>query len=577
MLEYLTVEDVAARLTVPTEMVRFWLRAKELRGIPLGSAGFRITEDDFQAFIRHRREDTSQSLEHETQKSTSTMTFLSPILQQRLIESSPDCIKVLDLQGQLLYMNPGGQQTMEIEDFAQCQSLLWPDLWHNTEKHKAHEAIAIARSGGVGTFQGFTPTMKGTPKWWDVTVTPIFNIDGSIQHLVAVSRDVSELKQAEIEQEQAQQALQESQQRLELAQQAAHIGTFEWDIPQNIVIWTPELEALYGLPPGGFEGKYENWVVRIHPEDRTRIEENLQSAIYKGLVYNIEFRVIWPDGSLHWLLGKGKVYYGDQQKPLYMIGINMDISERKELEQRKDEFISMASHELRTPITTIKASLQLAERRVKKLQGNTQEYSLETNSALSDLSTLLSRALRQVGVQNRRINDLLDASRIQADKLTLSLQPCNLAHVVREVVKEQQQIAPTRTIVLEILEPDPILVLADADRIGQVVSNYMTNALKYSPEAEPIIVSLRSEGQQARVSVRDHGQGLSVEVQQHIWERFYQVPGSDEARSSRVTGLGLGLYICQTLVLRHGGAVGVESEKGVGSTFWFTLPLIKET
>ena len=117
-------------------------------------------------------------------------------------------------------------------------------------------------------------------------------------------------------------------------------------------------------------------------------------------------------------------------------------------------------------------------------------------------------------------------------------------------------------------------MLADKDRVGQVVSNYVVNALKYSSDTAPVIVSLQREGTDVCVEVRDSGIGLSEEAQQHIWDRFYQVPGSDGARGSRMAGLGLGLHICKMLVERHGGRVGVESKKGVGSRFWFSLPLV---
>jgi two-component system CheB/CheR fusion protein len=389
------------------------------------------------------------------------------------------------------------------------------------------------------------------------------NVDGIMVHAIDVTEQVH-----------IRQAMQASQQRLELAQQAARIGTFEWDIPNNIIFWTPELEALYGLPPGGFEGKYENWARRVHPDDLEQAEANIQVAIQGGPAYNVEFRVLWPDGSLHWVVGKGDIYYDGKQEPQRMIGINMDITERKELEQRRDDFISMASHELRTPVTTIKANLQLAERRLKKQFEPLLQPSPETTKAVADLATMLERALRQVEVQSRLINDLMDASRIQADKLTLMLQQWNLVDIVRDVVEEQRLVTPSRTILFEASEQEPFLVLVDRDRIGQVIGNYIVNALKYSPEKEPVVVNLRQEGTEVCVEVRDHGTGLSEQAQQHIWERFYQVPGRESTRSSRIAGLGLGLHICQILVSRHGGSVGVESKEGEGSRFWFSLPLV---
>ena len=211
------------------------------------------------------------------------------------------------------------------------------------------QLVNIARTPGSAPVEGF----------FNFIFKPLRSPAGSVDSIMVHAIEVTE-------QVRTRQAVLVSQQRLELAQQAGHIGTFEWDIPNNVIYWTPELEALYGLPAGGFEGKYENWARRVHPEDLERAEASVQGAIQGGPPYNVEFRVVWPDNSLHWIVGKGEVYYDGQQEPQRMIGINMDITEQKELEQRKDEFISMASHELRTPVTTIKANLQLAERRIKR-------------------------------------------------------------------------------------------------------------------------------------------------------------------------------------------------------------------
>ncbi len=419
--------------------------------------------------------------------------------------------------------------------------------------------VNIARIPGGPLVEGF----------FNFVFQPVHLPTGAIEGIMVHAVEVTE-------QVQAQKAVLASQQRLELAQQAGRIGTFEWDIPNNVVFWTPELEALYGLPPGGFEGKYENWAIRVHPDDLSQAEANIQGAISGGPPYDAEFRVIWPDGSLHWILGKGEVYYDGLQEPQRMLGINIDITERKELEQRRDDFISMASHELRTPITTIKANLQLAERRLKRQFGSLQQASPQTRKAVDDLSTILERAMRQVEVQSRLINDLMDASRIQADRLILTPKRWNLVDIVREVVQEQRQVAPTRTIEFMDSDQELLVVLVDRDRIGQVVSNYVTNALKYSEDTAPVIVSVHPEDTNACVEVRDFGIGLSEEAQGHIWDQFYQVPGSDGARGSRAAGLGLGLYICKILVERQGGQVGVESKEGVGSRFWFSLPLYKE-
>ncbi|HEU5198398.1 MAG TPA: HAMP domain-containing sensor histidine kinase, partial [Ktedonobacterales bacterium] len=170
------------------------------------------------------------------------------------------------------------------------------------------------------------------------------------------------------------------------------------------------------------------------------------------------------------------------------------------------------------------------------------------------------------------VNDLLDTSRIQAGKLELRVEFADLACLLREVVEEQSQANPGRAIRMHLPATQQALIFADADRIGQVITNYLTNALKYSVAEGPVEVGLEVEEGTARVWVRDEGPGLSAEEQEHIWERFHRVPGI-EVQSGSGIGLGLGLYISRAIIEQHHGQVGVQSTRGAGSTFWFTVPL----
>ncbi len=244
----------------------------------------------------------------------------------------------------------------------------------------------------------------------------------------------------------------------------------------------------------------------------------------------------------------------------------------RESNRLMDEFLGMAGHELRTPLTAIKGNIQLAKRQLKKNVSPDGSPAEDLSNRLKLVEELLERAERQVRLQNRLVGDLLDVSRIQADKIELNLEPCDLVTVVREAVQDQRLLSSSRIICLNLPVEELVPVLADADRLGQVVTNYLTNALKYSAADRPVEVSLQLEAKMARVSVRDEGPGLSVEEQQHIWERFHQVERV-KVQSGSSGGLGLGLHICRTIVERHHGQVGVESTPGEGSTFWFTLPL----
>ncbi|HEY1349600.1 MAG TPA: PAS domain S-box protein [Ktedonobacteraceae bacterium] len=246
----------------------------------------------------------------------------------------------------------------------------------------------------------------------------------------------------------------------------------------------------------------------------------------------------------------------------------------REANRRFDEFLSLASHELRTPLAGIKGNIQLALRRLAALKsGRLPEMHL-LQEKLDKLQEFLREAEQRVNVQNRMISDLLDVSRIQANKMELVMGPCSLETIVRQAVADQRYTMPARTITLKTPGNESLTVIGDADRLGQVIHNYLSNALKYSPSDQPVAVVIEKTKDSARVSVRDRGPGLPPEEQTSVWERFYRVKGI-MAQGGAGPGLGLGLHICQTIIEAHHGSVGLHSIPGQGSTFWFALPLVQ--
>lgn len=238
-----------------------------------------------------------------------------------------------------------------------------------------------------------------------------------------------------------------------------------------------------------------------------------------------------------------------------------------EANRRMDDFLGIAAHELRTPLTTTRANAQIALRSLSDAAGAFPP------ATLSRLESLVARIEQQSHRQERLVNDLVDVSRIAAGRLDLQCDPTDLIAVTRETVEEQRLLNPNRTITLATLPTGhSVPVVADADRVAQVITNYLTNALKYSHSHQPVEVSAGiAEDGAATVRVRDHGPGLPPEESDRVWERFHRVPGI-MVRSGSGIGLGLGLYIAREIIARHGGRVGVESAPGHGTTFWFTLP-----
>ena len=245
-----------------------------------------------------------------------------------------------------------------------------------------------------------------------------------------------------------------------------------------------------------------------------------------------------------------------------------------EATRRMNTFLGIASHELRTPLTVIKGNLQLARWNAQQTSNKQDDDARQTGDKIDPLPVLLVRAEQQVNRLIRLVNDLTEVSRFHTDTMEMHMEVCDLGTIVREMVEEQRTLAPTRTIHLELDSSCPLLVNADVDRLGQVVTNYLSNALKYSPEEQPVEVSIERADRDVRVLVHDRGYGLLLEQQEQVWECFHRVEGM-KVQSGSSVGLGLGLYISRMIIQQHQGRVGVESVPGKGSTFWFTLPYLR--
>ena len=323
-----------------------------------------------------------------------------------------------------------------------------------------------------------------------------------------------------------------------------------------ITSWNQAARRMFGYDEIEVIGRHISLLI---PSDRQQEEEMIIDSIRKGLkVQHFETLRQTKDGRLIPIsLTISPIKAGDGT----IIGaskIARDISDQvkareeiRMLNARKDEFIGIAGHELRTPITTIKGYLQLMEEQA------------ETGIARD----FLGKALRQVNKLNRLIGDLLDVSKIQAGKLQYNMIPCRLLPLVREGIETVHQIYPGHSIDIILPGEDPVII-ADAAKIEQVLINFLSNAVKYSPDATRIEVEVKTSEGHAIVSVKDFGIGIPAQHLDDIFNRYFRANPDSSAG-----GLGLGLYISKEIIWRHGGDIRVESKEGEGSVFYFSLPL----
>ena len=292
-----------------------------------------------------------------------------------------------------------------------------------------------------------------------------------------------------------------------------------------------------------------------HPDDHD-IRLELEECRNRGKALELEIRIKNIKTKLYryHLLRMSPVLDGDIIKN--WVGTFTDIDDQKRIEKEKDEFLSIASHELKTPLTSIKAYTQLLDRKLK------------SRNETSEL-VFVEKTLDQIDKLNSLITDLLDVSKIDNGKLKINKKSENLNQVLEGAI---ETILHTSGNDVKIerhgVKPD-FLIPLDKIRIEQVLINFLTNAIKYSPDNHQIIVSTFTDEKEVRISVTDFGIGIQDFKQEYVFQKFYRV----EESSLQFQGLGIGLYICSEIINQHHGTIGVSSELGEGSTFYFTLPL----
>jgi len=261
------------------------------------------------------------------------------------------------------------------------------------------------------------------------------------------------------------------------------------------------------------------------------------------------------DGKLRWVRASGDLSYDQEDKPTYFTGVVHDITPNKQDEIRKNDFIAMVSHELRTPLTSLQGYVQLLASRAK----NTED----TFSVVK-----LDKAQIQVKKMMALINGFLNASSFEAGKIYLNEQTFEMNALLNEVAEEVTLITPGHNIAVL---PCPLIsVKADRDKIGQVINNFLSNALKYSPKGGHVEIACKESDGSVQVSVKDDGMGVKPEDQGKLFDRYFRI---ESALTQTISGFGLGLYLSAEIVQRHNGKVWVESEPDKGSTFYFSLPL----
>ena len=303
------------------------------------------------------------------------------------------------------------------------------------------------------------------------------------------------------------------------------------------------------------EVEKDGWLQIVHPDER---EENVKAwikSVTEGTDFIFEHRFKRYDGIYRWQLSRAipqRDVYGNIQM---WVGTSTDIQDIKEQDQQKDYFISMASHELKTPVTSIKGYVQI----LQSMYSNGEDTFLQNSLKIVD---------KQIITLTKLISELLDISKIKSGGLDFNKEDFEINNLVQEVVDEIKHINPVYDI--PVSATGKVMVNGDRHRIGQVLINFLTNAVKYAPHSDTIKVISVMENNKVVISVEDSGIGISKKDQERIFERFYRVEGKNE---KTFPGFGIGLFIASEIIRRHNGKINVISEPGKGSVFSFSLPV----
>ena len=466
-----------------------------------------------------------------------------------LVENSVDLMSILNMNGINSYINEAGRNLLGFETEEQVQTIPISEL-HAPEHFELVEKEVLPSVMAKGRWAGEMLVRHLHTKEIFQVFNNCFRIDDPVSGIpIAVGAVMRDLRPEYA----AKQALADSEQLLRNITTAAPTALWMSDeegmityVNQTWIGWT------------GFT--YEKnlgtgWVEAIYHEDRDKAKDKFMNDLQSRNLYEVEFRLTHSDGSIHWCVATGKPQYRYDGSFSGYIGACVDITEQKHMQQQKDDFIAIASHELKTPVTSIKGYTQILHKIL--------EQKGETQSAM-----MMGRMDQQINRLTSLIADLLDVTKINSGKLQFNDRNFEFGPMVKELIEDLQRTTEKHTLIEKYGHTG--IVYGDKERIGQVISNLVTNAIKYSPNTDKIIIHTGIKNNEVTLCVEDFGIGIADDKLEKVFEQFYRVSGDMQ---HTFPGLGLGLYISSEIIKRERGRIWVTSSAGKGSTFCFALPI----
>lgn len=464
-------------------------------------------------------------------------------LYETITQNTPDLIYAFDLNYRFTYANEALLKMWGCsrEDAIGKEMLeLGYEPWH-AKMHEREIDQVIATKRSIRGEVSFPHAQMGS-RMYDYIFAPVINEKGKVEAVTGTTRDISDIKNAQDD-------LKKSEERFRSLAETLPQLVWVADVNGNSEFASIRWKEYSGIDPVD----ETSWKSIVHPDDYDGINEAWIHSMTTGKIYKYDVRFKSKEGDYRWFTVNGEPVLDDENKIVKWVGAFTDIHDQKMKEEKKDEFISIASHEMKTPLTTAKAYLQMLE---ILLDENNEEANLYAKNASHSVDRL-----------NELIGELLDVSKIQLGKLNYNLTTFDFNDMIDSTVENIQLTTTTHTILKTGNVHDK--VTGDRDRLQQVVINLLTNAIKYSPHAQKVYINVWQKLDRINVSVRDTGIGIAQQSIDKVFDKYYRV----EEHAVQFQGLGIGLFVSYEIIQRHHGKLWAESELGKGSTFNFTLPL----
>jgi len=489
------------------------------------------------------------------------------ILLRTLIESIPDSIYVKDLECRKILANKANCQIMgfehEYEVLGKNDFDIWPPEIAQPFYDDDQQVLKLGKKL-VNKEEKIT-LKNGDAKWLLTSKIPLFDENGIIIGLVGLGHDITKRKKAE-------EALKNVSTRLSLATKAGGVGVWDYDLVNNLLEWDDQMCTLYNIEAHSFVQADAAWRTSIHSEDLAVYENETLKAINGEKEFDTEFRIVWPDGSIHFIKALGIVLRDENGVATRMIGTNWDITDKKKVEESlkmavtaaesaskaKSEFLANMSHEIRTPLNGVIGFTDLLQS--TPLSAVQQQYVKNANTS--------GHAL--LGI----INDILDFSKIEAGMMELEFIKTDIHELISQSADIVKFTADKKglEVLLNIDNEIPRFATVDAVRLKQILANLMGNAVKFTEKGEielKVNYEIMSDTiGKFRFSVRDTGIGITNENQTKLFKSFSQ---ADASTTRKFGGTGLGLVISEMIAQKMGSKILIDSELGKGSTFYFDL------